>query len=120
MGSPHRITTIVTSTTTASDVIDALGRAASPRERQACMHPDCRARCSWTGAKGRPVMFCSSRCRRSFASERESLLDEISLLRHVKRDSGSATFAQRRQLEQAISLRLWTLRRYPRLDDTSA
>ena len=117
MPTHRRLLSLVADDSPIELVLQAIDQAAAPQPKQACLHPDCTKRCLWTNRQGRPALFCSLRCRRMFGAARAGLVAELSLLESTRARSASLSADQARQLDQAISIRRWELRRYPDLTD---
>ncbi len=103
---PQRINTAVTaSEASVPNVAREWPTAIQPLEEFLCLNPRCpdAVRLARTpGAKGRPQLFCSTKCRRAYDYERaQLLLDHERLQAAVDRPGG--TYRQRQVVESALA-----------------
>ena len=102
---PQRINTAVAaSEASVPNVAREWPAAVKPLECFLCMNPRCpgAVRITRERAKGRPQLFCSSKCRRAYDYERaQLLLDQERLQAAVDRPGG--TYRQRQVVESALA-----------------
>ena len=102
---PQRINTAVAANDATVPVVAREWPAAvKPLESFLCMNPRCpgAVRITRERAKGRPQLFCGSKCRRAYDYERAQLLSDKELLSlAVARPGG--TFRERQLVEAALA-----------------
>lgn len=77
-----------------------------------CMRHGCHNEVTWTGAAGRPRMFCSDDCRQKHERTRQRLAAEIDAIEAAMQHSAT-TMSQERELIRERSKRTYELARYP-------
>jgi hypothetical protein len=102
---PQRINTAVaTGDATVSVVAREWPAAVKPQENFLCMNPRCpqAARIAREKSKGRPQLFCGTKCRRAYDYERaQLLLDKECLKKALDRPGG--TFREREVVKAALA-----------------
>lgn len=102
---PQRINTAVAGgDATVPKVASAWPTAVKPTEAFRCMNPRCEdaALIERQRGRGRPQLFCSSKCRRAYDYERSQLLlDQERLLAALARSGGSSR--QRQAVRSALA-----------------
>lgn len=102
---PQRINTAVASRDATVPIVAREWPAAvKPLERFLCLNPRCpdAARITRHQAKGRPQLFCGTKCRRAYDYERaQLLLDKERLKEAVARPGG--TFREREVVKAALA-----------------
>lgn len=102
---PQRINTAVAAhDATVPVVARAWPAAVQPQESFLCLNPRCpqAVRITRERTKGRPQLFCGSKCRRAYDYERaQLLLDQERLSEAVARPGG--TFRERQLVDAALA-----------------
>lgn len=80
----------------------------------ACLNPRCAEACAWPSDGGRPQAFCSLKCRRTYARERESLLAQVLWLERYLTSEKLGRAGK--VIQRRLGVARWMLVRYPALD----
>lgn len=101
------------------DAKKLLARRAHPDIDLPCLNPRCLRRCLWTGAVGRPALFCGEQCRVAWFRERARLARDLTVAEAALKDKRASAEDVKAMRTRAAHLR-WALERYRDASTVSA
>lgn len=77
-----------------------------------CDNPECDSRVQWTGGRGRPMLFCSSACRKRCINSAKRLRQDVESIEALLA-KGTFKYREERQMKAELSRLEWLLSAYP-------